>query len=246
MADDRQQFERRNQKMVAEMGRSDALTQCTRRWFDWANSMEYSYHFKWLGVPIIQYPQDIVAMQELVWQIQPDWIIETGVARGGSIILYASMCRLIGRGHVIGIDIDIRPHNRQVIESHPLAEHVTLIEGSSVEPETFERVRQTIGDTPGRVLVVLDSMHTHDHVLAELEAYAPLVSAGSYCVVFDTIIEDMPAEMFPDRPWGPGNNPKTAVWEYLKNHPEFAIDKSIQHKLQITAAPDGYLKCVKE
>jgi cephalosporin hydroxylase len=217
---------------------------------------KYSYNFSALGRPIIQYPQDIVAMQELIWQVKPDLIIETGIAHGGSLVLSASMlalldmCEAIERGasldpresyrKVLGIDIDIRPHNRVAIEAHPMASRIQMIPGSSVAPEVIEQVRQMAKDYQ-RILVCLDSNHTHNHVLAELQAYAPLTSVDSYCVVFDTIVEDMPADMFLDRPWGPGNNPKTAVWEYLKTHPEFDVDKTIQHKLLITVAPDGYL-----
>jgi cephalosporin hydroxylase len=218
---------------------------------------QYSYNFAWLGRPIIQYPQDMVAMQELIWQIKPDLVIETGIARGGSLILSASMlalldmCEAIEAGSsfdpkishrkVLGIDIDIRAHNRAAIEAHPMASRIQMIQGSSIAPDVIDQVRR-IARSYNRVLVCLDSNHTHDHVLAELEAYAPLTSQGSYCVVFDTLIEDMPADFFPDRPWGSGNNPKTAVWEYLKTHSEFEIDKNIQHKLLITVAPDGYLR----
>lgn len=219
----------------------------------------YSYNFSWLGRPIIQYPQDKVAMQELIWQVKPDLIIETGIAHGGSLMLSASMLALLDyceaqqagtqlnpnqpKRKVLGIDIEIRPHNRAAIEAHPLAPGIQMIEGSSIDAGVIRQVHD-IARHHQTVLVCLDSNHTHDHVLAELEAYAPLVSQGSYCVVFDTIIEDMPADMYPDRPWGPSNNPKTAVWQYLKTHPEFEIDKSIQHKLLITVAPDGYLKRV--
>ncbi|BCX12101.1 MAG: cephalosporin hydroxylase [Thermosynechococcus sp.] len=229
-------------------------------WLISAFKNRYMYNFEILGRPIIQIPIDIVAMQELIWQIKPDLIIETGIAHGGSLILYASMLALLdvceaaeagttldprqSRRKVLGIDIEIRPHNRAAIEAHPMAHRIQMIEASSIAPETIEQVRE-IARGYQRVLVCLDSNHTHDHVLAELEAYAPLVSVGSYCVVFDTIVEDLPKELFPDRPWGPGNNPKTAVWEYLKSHPEFEIDKSIQHKLLITVAPDGYLKRVR-
>lgn len=218
---------------------------------------KYSYNFSWQGRPIIQYPQDMVAMQELIWSIKPDLIIETGIAHGGSLIFSASMlaqldmCDAIDAGEmldpktsrrkVLGIDIDIRAHNRAAIEAHPMATRIQMIKGSSIAPEIIEQVR-TVAATYSRVLVCLDSNHTHEHVLAELEAYAPLTSKGSYCVVFDTIVEDMPKEMYPSRPWGPGDNPKTAVWEYLKTHPEFEIDKSIHQKLLITVAPDGYLK----
>jgi len=219
----------------------------------------YSYHFEWLGRPIIQYPQDVLAMQELIWHIKPDLIIKTGIAHGGSLIFSASMLALLdlcdtietgttidpkqSKRKVLGIDIDIRAHNRAAIEAHPMASRIQMIQGSSIAPGVIDQVRQ-VAKGYDRILVCLDSNHTHDHVLAELEAYAPLTSAGSYCVVFDTIVEDMPDDMFPDRPWGSGNNPKTAVWEYVKSHPEFEIDKSIQNKLLITVAPDGYLKRV--
>ena len=218
---------------------------------------KYSYNFAWQDRPIIQYPQDMVAMHELIWQIKPDLIIETGIAHGGSLVFSASqlaqldICDAIESGtsmdpksskrKVLGIDIDIRPHNRAAIESHPMSSRIQMIQGSSIAPEIIAQVKE-IARGYNRILVCLDSNHTHDHVLAELHAYAQLTSVGSYCCVFDTIVEDMPKEMFPDRPWGPGDNPKTAVWEYLKTHPEFEIDKSIQHKLLITVAPDGYLK----
>jgi len=222
---------------------------------------KYSYNFSSLGRPIIQYPQDIVAMQEIIWKVKPDLIIETGVAHGGSLIMSASMlamldmCEAIESGtdidpnkskrKVLGIDIDIRAHNREAIASHPMASRIEMIQGSSTTPEIIEKVHK-VASGYQRVLVCLDSNHTHDHVLAELEAYAPLTSMDSYCVVFDTIIEDLPADMFPDRPWGPGNNPKTAVWKYLENSEEFMIDKNIQNKLLITVSPDGYLKRAKQ
>ena len=221
---------------------------------------KYSYNFTSLGRPIIQYPQDMVAMQELIWRVKPDLIIETGIAHGGSLIMSASMlalldmCEAIESGtvldpksskrKVLGLDIDIRKHNREAIEAHPMSSRIQMIQGSSIVPELVEQVK-SVAKNYQRVLVCLDSNHTHDHVLAELEAYAPLTSVGSYCIVFDTIVEDMPKSMFLDRPWGPGNNPKTAVWEYLKTHPEFEIDKSIDHKLLISVAPDAYLKRVK-
>ena len=218
---------------------------------------QYSYNFSWQGRPIIQYPQDMAAMQELIWEIKPDLIVETGIAHGGSLIFSASMLALldmcdaiesgksinpkVSNRKVLGIDIDIRAHNRAAIEAHPMASRIQMIQGSSIAADIIAQVK-AVASKYSRVLVCLDSNHTHDHVLAELNAYAPLTSVGSYCVVFDTIVEDLPKEMFPDRPWGPGNNPKTAVWEYLKSHPEFQIDKDIQNKLLITVAPDGYLK----
>jgi cephalosporin hydroxylase len=213
----------------------------------------YSYNFTWLGRPIIQYPQDIVAFQELVFNVRPDLIVETGIAHGGSLVLSASMLCLLdviegldpreSPRKVVGVDIDIRPHNRQALDDHPLRFKMELIEGSSIDPAIIEQVRSHAGGRE-RVLVSLDSNHTHEHVFAELNAYADLVTVGSYCIVFDTVIEDLPAGSFPDRPWDVGNNPKTAVYEWLKNHPEFEIDKEIDNKLLISVAPDGYLRRV--
>ena len=217
---------------------------------------QYSYNFEWLGRPIIQYPQDIVAMEEIIWQVRPDLIIETGIAHGGSLIFSASMLALLdvcdaieqkksidpskSSRKVLAVDIDIRAHNREAIEAHPMASRIQMIQGSSIAPDIVDQVKKIAADYR-TVLVCLDSNHTHEHVLAELKAYGPLVTKGSYCVVFDTIVEDLPPELFPDRPWGPGDNPKTAVWEFLKSHPEFQIDKSIDHKLLISVAPDGFL-----
>lgn len=211
---------------------------------------KYSYNFSWLGRPIIQYPQDIVAMQEIIWRTRPDLIIETGIAHGGSLIFSASMLELNalcggpGSARVLGIDIDIRAHNRTAIETHPLARRIHMIQGSSVAADTIAAVRQ-VACQSNNILVCLDSNHTHEHVLTELEAYAPLTSVGNYCVVFDTVVENLPGQMWTDRPWGPGNNPKTAVWKYLETHPEFQIDQRVHQQLLITVAPDGYLIRVK-
>lgn len=217
--------------------------------YDWlvaSAKTKYSYKFSWLGIPIIQYPQDIVAMQEIIWEVRPDLIVETGVAHGGSLIFSSSMMELLGGdGHVLGIDIDIREHNRIAINKHPMSRRITLIQGSSVEEETVKRVYE-LSQGRKRVLVMLDSNHTHSHVLKELQLYSPLVKKGSYLVVFDTVVEDMPEDFFPDRPWGKGNNPKTAVWEFLKSNDRFEIDKEFESKLLVTVAPDGYLKCVKD
>ncbi|AUG54572.1 cephalosporin hydroxylase family protein [Thalassospira marina] len=244
---------------ILKMSQDASLLAETKDYFNKLCQYKYSYHFDWMERPIIQFPQDIVAMQELIWSIKPDLIIETGIAHGGSLIFSASMLAMLdmcdameqkqlmdpstSSRKVLGIDIDIRAHNKEAIQAHPMASRIEMIQGSSISTDVIEQVKQ-IAQQYSRVLVCLDSNHTHDHVLAELEAYAPLTSIGSYCVVFDTVVEDMPKDMFPDRPWGPGNNPKTAVWEYLKSHPEFEIDKSIEHKLMITVAPDGYLKRV--
>ncbi len=216
----------------------------------------YGYHFDWLDRPIVQLPQDIVAMQELIWRIQPDLIIETGIAHGGSLVFSASMLALldlsdairrgtvldpaVSRRKVIGVDVDIRRPNRQAIEAHPMSSRIRMLQGSSVDPAIVGEVHRLAAGHE-RVLVCLDSNHTHDHVLGELEAYAGLVSPGSYCVVFDTVVEDLPKAMFPDRPWGPGNNPKTAMRAWLPRHPEFRIDREISDKLQLTSNPEGYL-----
>lgn len=231
-------------------GKSEPLVESAKQFYDLSAESKYSYNFTWMGRPIIQYPQDIVAMQELIWEVQPDLIIETGIAHGGSLILYASLLELNAacggpsEASILGVDIDIRTHNKEAIEAHPMSKRIEMIQGSSIATEIVDAVKDK-AQGKQRIMVVLDSNHTHEHVLAELEAYAPLVTKGSYCVVFDTVVEDMPKGSFPDRPWDVGNNPKTAVWEYLKNHDEFEIDKRIQHKLLITVAPDGFLKRVK-
>jgi cephalosporin hydroxylase len=235
---------------IAENGRNSELVASARAFTKASTSPKYSYNFSWLGRPIIQYPQDMVAVQELIWNVQPDLIIETGIAHGGSLIFSASMLELNAAcggaqdAVVVGVDIEIREHNRVAIEAHPMFKRISMIEGSSTAPEVASQV-SALAKGRERVLVFLDSNHTHEHVLNELEAYAPLTSVGSYCVVFDTIIEDLPAGMYPDRPWGPGNNPKSAVREYLKGHPEFQIDESIDHKLLISVAPHGYLRRVR-
>jgi cephalosporin hydroxylase len=253
------EFEQEVTDRLDTVANNAALIEAGQKFVEASTLPKYSYNFFWQGRPIIQYPQDIIAMQELIWNIKPDLIIETGIAHGGSLIFSASMlalldyCDAVEQGRpldpshpqrqVLGVDIDIRAHNRAAIEAHPMANRIHMIEGSSIDPQIIEEVHALAKDYE-RILVCLDSNHTHCHVLAELEAYAPLVTPGSYCVVFDTIIDDLPADMFPDRPWGPGDNPKTAVHEYLKTHPEFEIDKQIDHKLLISVAPDGYLRRV--
>lgn len=232
---------------VEANGADDALKAGARGFMLSSLNAQYSYNFSWMGRPIIQYPQDMVAMQEIIWSVQPDLIIETGIAHGGSLIFSAAMLELNAacggnqNAEVLGVDIDIRAHNRDAIEAHPMAKRISMIQGSSIAPEIIEQVKAKAAGKQ-KVLVCLDSNHTHEHVLAELLAYAPLTSVGSYCVVFDTVVEDIPADMIVDRPWGPGNNPKTAVREYLKTHTEFEIDQRIDRKLQISVAPDGYLK----
>lgn len=251
-------FDREVIDRIDSMGRNEALKQDAMRFMRSSIQPQYSYNFSWMSRPIIQFPQDIVAVQELVWRIRPDLIIETGIAHGGSLILSASMLALLdmadaiqagvtldpasSRRKVLGVDIDIRAHNRKAIELHPMASRIEMIQGSSIAPDVICQVK-ALAACHDRVLVMLDSNHTHEHVLAELEAYAPLATVGSYCVVFDTVIDDIPET--PDRPWGPGKSPKTAVWEFLKSHNEFEIDNRMQNKLLITVAPDGYLKRVR-
>jgi len=251
-------FENQVKENVRRLGEIPGLSALSMQWMlEVGLGGAYTYNFRHMGRPIIQYPQDIVAMQELIWEVKPDLIIETGIAHGGSLILSASMLALLdlceaidtgtmldprnSRRKVLGIDIDIRAHNRAAIEAHPMASRIRMFEGSSTDPGIIAEVTE-IARGFKRVLVCLDSNHTHEHVLAELEAYASLASIGSYCVVFDTTLEDMPSHLFSERPWHPGNSPKTAVWEYLKTHPEFEIDENMQNKLVITVAQDGYLR----
>ena len=241
----------------------------SNQWMQAAFQHRYMYNFSWLGRPIIQIPSDMVAIQEVIWAVKPDLIIETGIAHGGSLIYSASLlamldlCEAAAAGtsvdprrsprKVLGIDIDIRPHNRDAIQAHPLSCMIDMIQGSSLDPATIAQAVK-IASGYKRILVCLDSNHTHDHVLAELEAYAPLTSKGSYCLVLDSIVEDMPADAFPDRPWAPGNNPKTAVRAYLQllagkgrtaadGQPlHLARDEELETKLMLTVAPEGYLK----
>jgi cephalosporin hydroxylase len=245
--DDTHNFKKQCLNEIRIMSTDGHFREKTREWIKEAAKHNYTHHFTWLGLPIIQFPQDIIAMQEIIWKVKPDLIVETGIARGGSLVFYASILELHAfcggpqDAEVLGIDIDIREHNRKAIESHPMFRRISMIEGSSIAPEIIEQVhKKAIGKKS--ILVSLDSMHTHDHVIAELNAYAPLVTIGSYCIVFDTAIEDMPDDFFPDRPWGKGNNPKSAVYEFLNDHDEFVVDKDIENKLLITVAPDGFLR----
>ena len=232
-------------RTIAQMATDPELLECARNLLLKSFAFRYSYNFSWLGRPIIQYPQDIVAMQELIWQIKPDLIVETGIAHGGSLVFSASILELIGEnGIVVGIDVDIRKHNRVEIEKHPMCKRITMLEGSSVDQLVVDQVRE-LAKGKSRVMVCLDSNHTHAHVLKELQAYSPLVTKGSYLVVFDTMIEDMPEEMHADRPWGPGNNPKTAVREFLATNTRFRVNKQIESKLILTVCPGGYLECVE-
>lgn len=242
------EFEERNRKKIELMIKDDHLRELTKSWFLASLKYEYAYHFTWLGRPIIQYPTDIIAIQEIIWKVKPDLIIETGIARGGSLILSASILELIGKGHVLGIDIDIREPNRQEIEKHPMSKRISIIQGSSIDKKVVQQVHR-FSENKKNIMLFLDSNHTHEHALKEMEFYSPLVSKGSYMVVFDTIIEDIP-EIFINntnkRPWGRGNNPKTAVKQFLKNNNRFKVDKAIENKMLITVAPEGFLKCIRD
>ncbi len=242
---DPEQFEAENRVRIASMARDPSFRKLSRDWFDASCRHRYSYHFTWLGLPVIQYPQDLIAMQEIIWRTRPEVIVETGIARGGSLIFFASLLELIGAaGSVVGVDIDIRAHNRTAIESHPLAKRIALLEGSSVDPAMAQQVRALVRGR--RSLVVLDSNHAHEHVAQELRLYSPLVRRGDYLLVLDTVVDDLPADLSEGRPWGPGNNPRTAVDAFLKENERFEIDSEIESKLLLTVAPGGYLKCVKD
>lgn len=240
------QFNTEKEDRIARSSSNTTLQAAAKAFNDESNKAQYSYNFTWMGRPIIQYPQDMIAMQELIWEIQPDLIIETGIAHGGSLIYYASILELIGKGEVLGIDIDIREHNKVEIEKHPMFKRIKMLQGSSIDPDIVDLVKeQTMGKE--KILVVLDSNHTHDHVLAELQFYSPFVSLHSYIVVYDTIVEKLPENYLPDlvRPWGIGDNPFTAVKSFIEQNPQFEIDAAINNKLLISVAPDGYLKKIK-
>lgn len=270
--DEIEKFKQEVQTHIAAIAVDQPLHKLSQQWMQAVTHCKYAYNFTWLGRPIIQIPQDVMALQELIWQVRPDLIVETGIAHGGSLILSASMLALLEytdaitngtvldpkapQRRVLGIDIDIRAHNRAAIQAHPLSHRIDMIQGSSIASDIIAQVH-TYAKKYQRIMVCLDSNHTHEHVLAELEAYAPLVSLGSYCCVLDTVVEEMPETFFTDRPWGPGDNPKTAVWEYLRRLKEaehhaidgdrlqFEVDKTLENKLLLTVAPDGYLKRIK-
>jgi len=237
-------FKLEKERNIKKLGKDKKLRDLSLKFVEHSSQYKYSYNFTWLGRPIIQIPQDIVAMQEIIWQVKPDLVIEIGIAHGGSLIFYASMLELIGRGEVLGIDIDIRKHNRREIEKHKMFKRIKMIEGSSVDEKVIKKVEK-IARKHKKILVCLDSLHTHEHVLKELNLYSKFVSKGSYLVVFDTIIEYMPKGFFKDRPWDKGNNPATAVRMFLKNNKNFIVDKEIENKLLITSAPGGFLKRIR-
>lgn len=259
--DEEQKFRIECAEEIEQQGTNEKLQSATRDWIHESIKAKYSYHFEWLGRPIIQYPQDIVGTQQLLWDVKPDLIIETGIARGGSLIFYASMLELIAQcggpasASVLGIDINIRPHNKEAILNHPMSKRIEMIEGSSIDRKIFEQVRRKALDKK-RILVCLDSNHTHDHVLEELKLYSPLVTIGSYIIVFDTLVANISNDLFKDRPWSKGNNPQTAVFEFLEDLQrekfngldgfplKFEADKAIDNQLLISVAPNGFLRRV--
>ncbi|MFL5763454.1 MAG: cephalosporin hydroxylase family protein [Bacteroidia bacterium] len=236
-----EQFRQEVKDRIAANGKDKELQEISNKWIEKSMKKSYVYNFSWMGRPIIQYPEDIMALQEIIMETKPDVIIETGIAHGGSIIFSSSMLELLGGDRiVIGIDIDIREHNRKEIEMHPMAKRVTMLEGSSIDETLVEKVKQLCKPYK-KIMVCLDSNHTHEHVLRELQLYSPLVSKDCYLVVLDTFVQDMPEKFFENRPWDVGNNPKTAVWEFLETNKDFSIDESLNNKLLISVAPDGYL-----
>lgn len=242
--DDRDRFEATRRQLAAAMAGDEALAADALALNVAADRHDWSYQWSWLGVPVIQMPPDIVAVQEIIWETRPQLVIETGIARGGSLILYASILELLGEGEVLGIDIDIRPHNRETVEAHTLARRIRMIDGSSLDEAVAEEARRAAGAVE-RVMVVLDSNHTHDHVLAELRAYAPLVTVGQFLVVADTFVEEIPPQEHRPRPWGPGDNPATALRAWLAETDGFEPDPFINAKLLVSASPGGYLRRVR-
>ena len=250
-------FAAERKERISQYQSDTAFQALSRQWLQESMARKYVYNFDWMGRPIIQYPQDMAAVQELIWKVRPDLVIETGIAHGGSLILSASMLALLdisdaieagtimnprnSSRKVIGIDIDIRPHNHAAIEAHPMASRIQMFQGSSIDPHLVEQIEQAAHGYQ-TVMVFLDSMHSHAHVLSELQAYAHMVTTGSYCVVFDTYVEDLPAMFFPDRPWDVGDNPKTAVYEWLKGNRGFSIDRDIEARLMVTVSPSGFLR----
>lgn len=243
MTDDRAEFEESRRKYARDLAADAEVIELSDRLFAVSDRHNFSYVWDWCGLPIIQLPSDILLMQEIIWGCRPTVVIETGIARGGSVIMYSSILRLLGRGRVIGVDIDIRPHNRAAIEEHPFGDRVTLIEGSSVDPAVLEQIRSTL-EPNDTVLVVLDSDHTHAHVLEELNLYSSLVTQGQFLVVADTIVESIPTQTHRPRAWGQGNNPATAVEEFLASNSDFERDPWINGKALLSSSRGGYLRRV--
>jgi cephalosporin hydroxylase len=247
MHDDRAEFLAHTREQSLAMGKDKALFNQAIELLSTTDKYDYPYLWTWMGVPIIQLPADIMATQEVIWASRPTVIIETGVARGGSVIMMASLLKLIGGGKVIGVDIDIRAHNRDSIERHPLADGITLVEGSSIAEETVARVKAEIRPED-RVMVVLDSDHSRAHVVAELRAYGALVTQGCYLVVADTAAGYLTEEQVSRRQskvWQQGDEPLSAARDYLSETDRFEVDPVINGKLVMSSSPGGYLKCIR-
>lgn len=240
------EFIKERKQRIDDNGVNKSLVNAAKVFNEESNKAQYSYNFSWMGRPIIQYPQDMIAMQELIWEIKPDLIIETGIAHGGSLIYYASILELIGKGEVLGIDIDIREHNKEEIEKHPMFKRIKMLQGSAIDYMVINEVKKYTLNKKS-IMVLLDSNHTHEHVLEELNLYSPFVTKDSYLIVFDTIVEYLPNDYMPGskRPWGVGNNPMTALQTFLSGNDSFKIDDTINNKLLISVAPNGYLKRIK-
>ena len=244
MSDPIKKFEQERRERIESYASNKNLIDSAKKFTEESVASGYTYNFSWMGRPIIQCPQDMIAMQEIIWETKPDLIIETGIAHGGSLIFYASILELIGNGSVLGIDIDIRAHNNEKILAHPMSSRIEMIQGSSTDPEIIKRVAE-IASGKSSVMLCLDSNHTHEHVLNELNGYSDFVTVGNYIVIFDTIVEEMKADSYPNRPWGVGDNPMTAVKEFLAKSDQFVIDSQVENKIQITMSPGGYLKKIK-
>lgn len=241
---DRNSFENDKRINANQQSSDEDLQKLALNFLIASDKYAYGYQWSWLGLPMIQLPPDILVVQELIWETKPDLIIETGIAWGGSLVYYASILQLLEHGAVIGIDVTIPQHNIDAIMNYPFSNRITLYQGSSTDPDIQNKVEQHI-DKDTKVMVLLDSNHTHQHVLDELNYYANFVTQGQYLIVSDTIVEEIPKQDHRPRPWAPGNNPKTALSEYLKTNDRFEIDEYINNKLLTTFTPNGYLKCIK-
>jgi len=241
---DRESFEVEKSAEIERAIADPQLLQKARDFLIHSDRYKYGYYWTWLGLPIIQMPEDIVLTQELLWETKPDFVIEAGIAWGGSLAMYAAFQEIQGFGHVFGIDLTIPEHNRQAIMDTPVSKRITLIEGSSSDPETFAKVSAHI-PKGSNILLVLDSNHTHEHVLAELNLWSPLVQVGNYIIVSDTIVEEVPEQKHRPRPWRPGNNPMTGMLEFLSQNDRFDLRNSYSDRAFASFNPSGYLKCIK-
>jgi len=242
--DDTKKFFLDSKKNIKLMNEDDSLKKLSWKWFVETFKHRYPYNFTWLGLPIIQYPHDLHILQEIIWDVKPQIIIETGIARGGSLLFYASILMLLqNKGKVIGVDLDLREHNRKKILSHPMSKNIILLNGSSTDSSVIKKIKKHLTSAK-RCLVALDSNHTHDHVLEELRTYSRFVSKNSFIIVFDTHCEFLPKKLIPDRPWGKGNSGFTAVKQFLKENKNFSLE-GIEKKTLISCAPYGFLKRIK-